>query len=215
MRRVKFAIFSIAAMATFASLIPAAASGALPEFLPTGTKATFTMTSGATTIGPIGGGAVECSADTGSGSITGAKTFSIRISCTGTKAFGFSNCTTSGSKSGEIVVNGTGTLGFVKSTSPLEVGASVAIVETEFACAAGLLKAKLRGAAIGFVSPINTSSTTGLLRFTGSAGKQNPLHFEGGSDLTLEISKNGSTFEQADLISEETLTYSEKITVDG
>jgi hypothetical protein len=214
MSRIKLVLLSMLAITAVTALAAATASAALPEFLPTGTKATFTSTSGPGTLEPVGGETIACTADTDKGSITGAKTFAVTISFTGCKAFGFANCTTTGAKTGEIIISGTGTLGFIKATTPLEVGGSVAITETEFACL-GLVKVRVRGAAIGVVTPINTSSTTGHLNFTQSKGKQSPLNFEGGATLTFESSKNGGTFEQAGETTEDTITFSEKITVDG
>ena len=190
------------------------ASAALPEFLPTGTKVKGVSTSGPGTLqSPMG--TLQCTDDETIVTATGPKTVDITVKFLGCKAFGFANCTTSGAKSGEVVLEGTGTLGFIKGTSPLEVGESLAIKETEVSCGAGLVKLKVRGAAIGVVTPINTSSTTEHLSFAQSGGKQKPEKFEGGSKLTLEVSVNGGAFEESGLATEETTTFAEKITVDG
>jgi hypothetical protein len=215
----------LAAVAVCAvSALAAATASALPEFLPTNTKAKFTSTSGPGTLFS-GGGNVECTSDTNEGQILSATHFDVLILFKGCKAFGFANCTTAGQPSGTIHITGLGLLGFIKKTAPLDVGASIEITglnakleeksPAEFSCAGGLAKIAIRGAAIGLIEPLNTSSTTGKLGYKAPGGKQEFTKFEGGAELTFESSKNGGAFEKAAEETTDTITFAEAISTDG
>jgi hypothetical protein len=214
MNRTKLILLMLTSVCALVALAATSASAALPEFLPSGTKATFTSTVGGELLEPVSGETEQCTGGTDHGRITGAKTADIELTFIGCKAFGFANCSTAGAKAGEISISGVITLGFIKATSPLEVGGSLAITEVEYTCA-GLIKGKIKGAAIGVVTPINTLSFTGHLNFLQAKGVQKPLSFEGGATLSFLENKNGGAFEQSGEQFEDTITYSEAIAVDG
>jgi hypothetical protein len=213
MNRIKLVLLSVMAITAITAVASATAS-ALPEFLPAGTLATFTSTSGPGTLESASGTQIVCSADTNSGSITGATTVKLTIKFTGCKAFGFINCKTSGAGESEIVVNATGTLGYVSKTGP-KVGLALAVTPFEFSCAGGLATGKVQGTLIGEVTPVNTKSLTGKLILTQSKGSQTIKLFEGGSETQLEVSQNGGAFEKAGEQTTDTITFAEEITVDA
>jgi hypothetical protein len=216
MKRIRLMVLATMAVVAGTALAASAASAALPEFLPSGTKSTFTSTSGPGTLETAAKEKIECTADTNEGSITGAKTVKVTIRFTGCKAFGFANCKTTGAKEGELVVVApTGTLGYIKKAAPTQVGLSLAITEFSFECLGGLAKGKVRGGVIGEVTPINTETTTGKLILKQKEGKQEFTKFEGGAETKLESSKNGGAFEAAGEETTDTITFKEKIKIDG
>jgi hypothetical protein len=156
MSRTKLVLLTVMSVCVISAVASAAASAALPEFLPTGTKAAFTSTSGGGKLVTAGGETIACTDDRDQGKITGAKTASIEVTFLGCKAFGIANCTTKGLKAGELLIPGTVTLGFIKATTPLEVGGAFAITGTQSFVCGGLIKVEGRGTAICRVTPINT-----------------------------------------------------------
>jgi hypothetical protein len=192
------------------------ASAALPEFLPVGTKANFASTSGVGVLENIKKEIVlSCTSDTNSGEITGAKTIRATIFLVGCKGLLFANCTTTGAKAGEVVVDATGTLGFIQAVAPLVIGVLLALDPFEYSCAAGLLKVKVRGSVIGEITPINVATATARLIFKQKAGVQEFTKFAGAAADSLETSKNGAAFEASGLETDDELFFTEKITIDG
>jgi hypothetical protein len=216
MSRTKFVLLAAMSVCVISAVASAAASAALPEFLPVNTRATFTSTSGEGRLETVGGEAIECTADTNKGAITGPKTATLEVSFTGCKAFGIVNCTSKGAKSGELMIPGTVMLGFIKATTPLEVGGAFTISGTQKFRCSGLIEVEVEGTGVGKVAPINTSSVTGHLNFAQALGVQKPATFEGGAALSFKVSKDGGTsVEHAGEMTEDTITYSEAVTVDG
>ena len=214
MSRAKLVVVAAMAIVAISALASASAS-ALPEFLPTTTKAKFTSTSGPGTLETSAKEQINCSADTNEGQILSATTFDVTIKFTGCKAFGIANCSTTGAASGELVVKATATLGYLSKTAKT-VGAKLNVTEFEFTCAGGLVKGKVKGAVIGQLTPVNKKTKTGELILKQTGGENEFQHFEGEATLSkLESSKNGGAFELAGEETTDTITFAEEITLDA
>ncbi len=205
----------------------ATASAAPPEFLTTeGAKAKFTISSGAGTLETVliegSHRTLKCTTDSGAGKIASAKVVEIeKLDYSGCKSAGLA-CNTPGDAAGVLLVNGatTGTLGFIKEGTPLEVGLLVKLAQNvKFECPAVKLAGEITGAVIGLIpnGELNTATKKLKVEFKQAGGVQEPLKFAGGIKESLESSFTG-VFVQSGLSTNETLELTEagvSVTVDG
>jgi hypothetical protein len=165
----------LALMAVFAmsAIVASAASAALPEQVP-GTGL-ISGTSGASTFETKSGEKVKCSSSSVMGDLTGAKTSSSKIVFKGCEAFGF-KCNSSGAASGEIVLNVTGEI-FYLNTTTKEVGLlNTLTAELTIKCSA-FQTLKVKGSTLCPLTPVNTKTTTETLTCKETKGVQEPTEY--------------------------------------
>jgi len=218
MKQVKLvAVLAVALTALFA-LGASAASAALPEFLPVGTKATFTSKSGKGTLETVGGKKITCEDDTNSGKITGAKTIEVTINFLGCKAEGFA-ANTKGDAEGHILVTCTGQLGYLSKASK-DVGLGLKCGEIHIEVFGDLILILVRFknlGIIGLVTPLNSSKTGPfVLSLKQTKGVQEFTKFEGEATSSFaESALNSGAFEQAGEETSDEITFSEAVSIDG
>jgi len=169
----------------------------------------------------VGGTAIQCAKEKGTGEYSGPKTMAaVVLRFTGC-ASGKSKCSTTGSKEGEIVTNALqGELGVVKVSAegPLQneigfdlkaVGAAAIV---EFAC--GGVTRIWSGSVIVAVSTNSMLSKT-TLKYAATAGKQKPEQFEGQPKDIIESSLGGGAFEQSSWTITTVQTNEEKMEVNS
>jgi alpha-tubulin suppressor-like RCC1 family protein len=182
-------------------------------------KPGFTLSSAAPQELATAGGTLFACTEVGSGSgeFTGGKSVtnvSITLKgCGVSKSKTATKCHTAGAAEGEIAISGLeGTVGF---TSKEENNAAVELLPPEgvpfvqYTC--GTTSTEVRGALLGAITPVNSSTTTYKIKFAQSKGKQKPEKFEGGPTEVLEASVGGGPFEQAGLDDTVTLTSEEAV----
>lgn len=193
-----------AAVAVLAAALtaPAAATAAPPEFTGSFPNA-FTATSKATTLETVAKVKIKCTADSASGSITGAKTLSIKLRLTGCSSKNFPglpgtvSCQSPvGAPPGEIdTASLSGALGYISAaTVPKEVGFELsnpfAAVIAHYQCGT-FSGGEIDGSVIGKVTPVNkTIQVAGqlALKFVQKAGVQAVSKLEGGAVAQLGMS---------------------------
>ena len=191
MRRLKMSgvvIAAVLALTALAAVTASTATAALPEFLPA--SGFFHSSSGAGTLEEGGQPAIECTKDTDSGSITGAKTATVSIDFTGCSALFIAGANSLGDKSGTILTGGTGTLCYLNA-SKKEVGIAIKIATLHIEVAGKLLI--VTGTVIGKVEPVNSKSKTGKIVLKQSKGKQEFTKCEGGATENLSTAENEGT----------------------
>lgn len=205
------------------SAVSVASASALPEFVPS-TKQTFTSVSGAGEL-VSGGSTIKCTADTNTGEITGANTVGKVVvkftKCTVKILFTFPCKTKNAPNAEEIITKPlVGTLGYINKAEKtvglkLKPEAGEEYTEGEIECAGQNIRVK--GAVIGKVTPVNTSSTTGTLTFTNSGTKQVPEEIEISGTVETGIhlvsSLNGGTFEASAEKTTDEITFTNAVEV--
>jgi PKD repeat protein len=145
-----------------------------------------------------------CTAESGSGQYTGAKTVSgVTLVLTGC-ASGSEPCTSSGAKAGEVVSSSLhGSVGVTKAGSPSskdKAGISFASTGStpfaEFTC--GSTTVTLKGSIIGELKA-NAMETSQTIKFGVSKGAEKILGFVGGLEQKLEAKRGAGAFESAGL----------------
>jgi hypothetical protein len=183
MRRARTIGLCCAALVALSAGMTASAAAAPPEF--TGPFPTpFTSKSGVTVLETVKKATITCTADTGSGEVTGPKTGTMTITFTGCEFVTLGvMCNTVGVPPGTIVTAPLLTaLGYINGPKK-EVGVDLSTATggplMEFTCAG--LRVTVAGSVIGKITPVNkVVAPPGhfSLRFTQAAGKQKPTKFE-------------------------------------
>jgi hypothetical protein len=191
--------------------VAGSASAALPEFVgPFPTP--FTSKSGKTTLETVKKATITCTADKGSGEVTGPKTGTIKITFSGCEFVTIGvPCNTVGVPPGEIVTAPLiMALGYINGPKK-EVGTDLSTATggplMEFSC--GGLRVLVDGSVIGKITPVNkvvTPPNHFALRFTQAGGKQKPPKFEGGPTDVLSTSFGGP-FAESGLSSPEEVAF--------
>jgi alpha-tubulin suppressor-like RCC1 family protein len=183
-----------------------------------GAKAGFTTKFKAATsvaLETVGKKRIACTGETGKGEYTGLKSVGhVALTLTGCELPG-QKCTTGGFAAGEIVTNTLeGELGWenkAKKAVALDLLAAVSGQPVAaFTCGAAAVS--ISGSVLVKVAAGKTSATE-TLKYSGTAGKQKPEHFEGGPRDVLETSfKEGlPPFEQTALLLTAVRTAEENI----
>ena len=186
------------------------------EWKPGVVKAGFTSTSAiATTVllEAKGGTKVSCKAESGSGTITGAKTVgSAQLTLTGCESGG-QKCTTTGLGEGTLQTKSLeGILGWEskeKKKPALDlypIGHSGAFLEYDCGAHATVLTGSVL-----VVLKADKMATTQTLKYTASKGRQKPEHFEG---LPPDVLENGLS-EQVGLTMTATQTFEEAVEINA
>ena len=187
-------------------------------------KKAYTSKSGAMTLETVGGSDVSCEADTDKGTASTERTGTFTINFTECTGFG-KKCRTPPIKEeiGEIVLSGKYTIVFIDGTKT-EVGIvfefSPATIECGTICPKMTQETlKLRGSAVGVVTPVNevvTPSKVFSLVFSQAKGKQIPEEYENENGekvkAELEIEGSGSKsfgYEQSGLSNTDELLFQE------
>ncbi|HTZ86249.1 MAG TPA: IPT/TIG domain-containing protein [Solirubrobacteraceae bacterium] len=188
------------------------------------TKPGFTLSSAAPQELATAGGTLVVCTEVGSGSgafvpapfpgtesVTGV-TLTLK-GCGVSASKSATKCQSAGAGEGEIVTSALeGTVDF---TSRVENKAAIELLPPEglpfmqYTC--GATSTEVRGAVLGSIGPVNSSTTTYKLTFAQSKGKQKITKFEEGPTEVLEASVGGGPFEQAGLDDTVTLTSEEAV----
>ncbi len=214
MTRIRLIMLSLLAVFAFGALAAASASAALPEFegpFPN----TFTSKSGAGKLQTVGGQEVTCTADSNTGSITGAKTDTANVTFTGCESVTLKAKCQSGANEGEIkTVELSSTLGYISKaakTVGIDLKPKAGELFASFEC--GGVKIEVKGSVIGALTPINTKTKSFKLKFKETAGKQEVTKLEGEPTDVLMTSIAGGAFEESGESTEDTLTTAKATTV--
>jgi hypothetical protein len=180
----------------------------------------FKSTAGSTLLETVKGTKLTCTGGTSTGEFLGEADGRKTMTFTGCTTSGF-QCSSAGEPEGTVrsallkTTYGFITKKIVKGKVSAMVGVSLEGVAsttfTEFECAG--LPVVIRGGVIGVIAPVNKMTTTFKAKFTGAKGEQKPDKFEGGSvdEKILDVSVGGGPFEEAGLVSAETITPEEKV----
>jgi hypothetical protein len=217
MKHLKTIGLMFAAVFALTAFTAAAASAALPELLSEGkeipAKTPIKSKSGKSTLETKSGEKVSCTADTDSGEVTGAKTSTTTVTFTGCSAFGILKCTTTGAKSGEIILKSNVTLVYINKSAK-EVGLAFALEKEVTIECTSAEKLHVRGGNIGKLTPVNKSEPKLTLTFAQTKGVQSPTEYENESGgkvpLITETSGEGLkkfAFEQSGLSSTDELEF--------
>jgi hypothetical protein len=180
------------------------ASASKPEFEgPFPSK--FSYTGAGTTLSNAGFTG-SCTNAKGAGSFTSAKTGTIQITFKGCTLGQGTSCNTKGAARGEII---SGTLpialGYLKWEPTKEVGLEVnhgTALFAEFTCGSSSTEGGMRGAILGPLSPLNTSTTTFAL------GSTNKTKFnESLESMVLEINWLGTVWLTGTAVTSGSLTF--------
>lgn len=219
MKRIKIMGLCLIAVCWVAAAAGTGSASALPQFLPA--SGTFLSVSGKGTLQTTGGMLLICASDFDKGSITGPDSVgNVLVAFHGCKETQLNSpCNSGPEPEGLIKTNELkGLLGYINKTSK-DVGLSLeptsGTVFVEFSCASGLVKAKVTSSVIGKVSPINTKSTTSLLSYKQTSGKQLFTRLEGGPLAFLLILKIGEANEVAGEETHDIITFHQPTEVMG
>lgn len=209
MRQLRIIVVAVISMLALAAVAATTASAALPEFLGgTVTGLTFKLTSGK---GELGGGfKIKCEKDKGTGVVTGAKTVTTTVDFEECSVLGQA-ANSLGDPAKTILIAATGTLCFIKSTSPLEVGVKltpIGTVHIEVPSVSTL--ALVTGSVVGKGTPINVSQATGTVEL-----KKGPFQCEGSTSELLSEENENKKPAKAEEITTESLTYVNNIELMG
>jgi hypothetical protein len=179
-------------------------------------KPKFASTSGKGTFETVSGERLVCKEDTNTGEFTGFSTAKLTVRFTGCEAFGI-KCSTAGAKEGEIVVFATGHLVYIlRIPPPIEVGLLIETEEVSIKCL-GTETFKVKGSAVGRITPILTLAESLTLKFSQSKGVQNPVEYESKegekAKATLAMSVKGGEFKQTGLETEDKLRFEEEVEI--
>ncbi len=184
---------------------PASALAAAPEFNPA--KGTHTSKSGKTAFQVQGGAKIECASSTDSGSITGIKTFKLTIDYAGCKTSGL-DVNSPGDAKGVILLTLVGVLGYTNKSLKTVGAIDELSAEVELEVPAVKKTMRVKGSAIGEVSPVNVKQTSSKLTLTQKEGKQGIEKLEGGAAQTLLIQESiGGEFRPAGVEISEEITF--------
>jgi len=162
----------------------------------------------------VGKKRISCTGETGKGEYSGLKSVGhVALTLTGCELMG-QKCATTGFAAGEIVTNTLeGELGWenkAKKAVALDLLAAVSGQPVAaFTCSAAAVS--IRGSVLVKLGAGKMSATE-TVKYSGTAGKQKPEHFEGGLKDVLETSfSEGGSFEQTALTLTAVRTSEEKI----
>jgi hypothetical protein len=219
MKRIGTVGLCLVAVLASSSVAVSSSSAALPKWLPAGTTATFTGTSESATI-KSGKHAIECTAVSLTGKITGENSTTSTVKFTGCKDTvikEFCNSTEpEAMKSGEIVTKAQkGKLVYLKSGKKTPVGLllepEIGELFVRVSCVEGVVKESITGKIIGEVLPLNTMNTKGTVNFTLAAGSQRWTKVEEGAAIDKLIVFGEEATEQ----SEESIVFSESVGIEA
>jgi hypothetical protein len=210
MRIAKTLGLTIMAVLALSMIASAGASAALPEALVNVAGNTFTATSGAgeLTAGEL---KIKCTSDTGSGSVTGAKTLTAEVHFAKCSILGLP-ANSLGDAAETILVTGLdGELCYIKKAAPVEVGVFFTLltpVHIEIPSLGELVI--VTGSVVGKLTPINSSKTGPYtLEFP-----KTPLQCEG-KTAKLSASQNEGAAKAATEVTTETVTFAKAIEIMG
>jgi hypothetical protein len=194
-----------------------AASATLPEITFEGKEVAvgtpIKSKSGKSTLETKSGEKVSCTADTNSGEVTGVKTSKTTVTFTGCSAFGILKCSTTGAKSGEIILKSNVKVVYI-SKSAKEVGLAFELEKEVVIECTSSEKLHVRGGNIGKLTPVNSPTSKPTLTFAQTKGVQSPTEYENESGgkvkLITETSGEGLkkfAFEQSGLSSTDELEF--------
>lgn len=208
----------LVAGAVMSAVAVASASAALPEALDKEgkevAKVAFTVTSEKSKLRAVGGANMTCTADTGSGELTGPQTGKVEIKFTGCEAALGGKCNTGGAAAGEVAIALSMKLLYLnKAAKEIAYLFSIPVGTIEIKCEKVTLQ--LKGSFLVPVGPLNKPQFRYTLVAKQKEGKQEPLEYEteqgGKAPNTLEVEVNGSKAEQAGLEGEEKVTFAEEV----
>ncbi len=220
MKRIKTIGLALVAVFALSAVVAASASAAAPEFSPA-TEQGFTSSSGTSvlTAGGAGGTVITCTASSGAGRITGAKTVAgVSVTFTGCTAKSKGTCEVHSTGAGkEEIKTGelNGELGKVaKKEATSKVGLDLKAVSGSFVTVEGTCipfeKSSVSGSVIGEVTPVaGGAGTSGKLTYALEKEKQKIQMFEGGSKDTLSV----FGFVESTQQSEEAITFEKAVEV--
>jgi hypothetical protein len=200
----------LAAVLAVCAIVAASASAARPEYTPL-EKNAFNLAGGEVTLEASGGIVpIHCKKASGPVEILNVKEFVGTIALTECSATLAGACTTKGAAKGEIVAKGIHMRLAYTAKATHEVGLVINPQSTgepttlfAFACEHIVAEAKLRGAAIAKLTPINTMTKVFTLGLKGASGLQELTQYENESGVKVtassEMSFNGGTFTAADV----------------
>jgi hypothetical protein len=199
---------SLFLLALMISAVASASALALPEFLGT-FPTSLTGTSGTSTLADTASGlTLSCKKDKASGSVTSGTAIELTIDCESVKVGGLA-AQSLGDKGGVVLIPLTGVLCYINKSTK-EAGARFTLpsggVHIEVPALGELLL--ITGTTVGQLTPINTSTTSMTLDFSGKSceGQTNGLR--------VEQDHNGEALGDA-LTSTESLTLSKALTLDA
>ncbi len=194
------------------------------EWLPGPAVPGFTLHGGALVLETKRKAKVSCTALSGSGEYTGAKTEVLHITLGGCEQPGRGPCQNEKATTGEIALNPLeGELGVIKAatgTKPPAIGSALhggggqpLLGKLECGVGAGAVQIALEGSVIATVTPLDTMSSTVKLKLAGSKGKQKPEAFEGFAAKPLLATIGEGKAKAASLAVEITVTGNEGLEV--
>jgi hypothetical protein len=183
----------------------------------------FTTTAGAVKLETVGKAKVTCSAESGAGEYSGAKTVSgVVMRFTGCESAG-AKCSSSGANEGEVITNPVeGTLGITsegikEGVEFRKIGLDlfpVGNAGTLMAFSCGATPWTLRGSVIVPVAA-DKMALSSALTYKAAKGMQLVTQFEGEPQDILESSRSGGAFEQTGLGGKVTLTNKERVEINA
>lgn len=194
------------------------------EWSPEIPKAGFTLSSAAPQELATAGGTLIACTEIGSGSgefapgeYPGSKSVAgvtLRLKgCGVSKSKSATKCQSAGAGEGEIVTSALeGTIGFtsrVENKAAIELLAPEGVPFMQYTC--GTTSTEVRGAVLGSIGPVNSSTATYKITFAQGKGKQKITKFEEGPTEVLEASVGAGPFEQAGFEDTVTLTSEEAV----
>lgn len=168
------------------------------------------------TIETVGKTKLVCGGLSGSGEYLGTTAIAgLTLTLTGCQ-LGESSCSSAGASSGEIVTKTlTGTLGWrEKEANAVGLGLSPASeggALIEAVC--GSYTVLVSGGVVGYITPVNSMSSTFTLKYKASKGKQSPEGFQGEPAEVLSMAVSGGTAEQAGLSLDGSLVNEEELEI--
>jgi uncharacterized protein YunC (DUF1805 family) len=216
------ALVLITAMLLTMSVISVATASAAPELVNKEGKALvkkgFTFASGKGTFESVGGHRLVCTADSGTGEVTGLTTDKATVKFTGCETFGI-KCKSAGANEGEIVVFATSLLVHIQI-----ININVLLIKTgkvEIKCGSAVETFEVTGETLGVIAPVNKLTKSLTADFSETKGVEEHTEYENEKGETvkkafLDVEGSGlETFgsEEAGLGTEDTLTFEEEVEV--
>ena len=216
MSRLHVITLTLGTMVVLGAVSAGSASAALPEVLSVGGAVVkFTSTAGVSTFETAAGRSVVCKKLVNTGEITTGKVGTVTFDFEECESAGV-KCDDSGDATGVILVKEAIEFVFTKEVGtleagvllqPTEAGEKVALIE----CTA-LVKIAVTKAVVCPVTPINTDTTTFVIKCEQEKGKQKPQNYTNDKKETkstqLLASLNGGALENVGLLTSDTVTTS-------
>jgi hypothetical protein len=195
-----------------AMALPAGATAAVAEFLPSPAKGTtFKGTFGKDELQVKGGNTTKCEKGRISGEITSQTAIKVTIDREGCKALGFTG-NTPGDATGVELFEAGGEL-CTLSKAAKTVGLLVKLPTTVIEVPTAKLKIEIKGSLIGEVTSINKSQVASEVVYTQKEGKQSIEKCEGGAAQLLLVKETEGEFKQAGMAARDALEYAKAIEV--